>query len=78
MKSLQTDHGYRGCTSQGRKMSRPAKVPASDICPDLYGLYGVSGLAEMELVFPIATVIVLCFVLVARKVLITLQCFGYC
>jgi len=31
----------------------------------------VLGLAEMELVFPTAALIVLCFVLVARKVLIT-------
>jgi len=38
----------------------------------------VLGLAEMELIFPIAALIVLCFVLVARKVLITYQCFGYC
>ena len=38
----------------------------------------VLGLAEMELVFPTAALIVLCFVLVPRKVLITHQCFGYC
>ena len=36
----------------------------------------VLGLAEMELIFPIAALIVLCFVLVARKVLITHWCFG--
>ena len=36
------------------------------------------GLAEMELVFTIAALIVLCFALVARKVLITYQCVGYC
>ena len=35
-------------------------------------------LAGMELTFPIAALIVLCFVFVARKVLITHQCFGYC
>ena len=38
----------------------------------------VLGLAGMELPFPIAALIVLCFVLVARKVLIAHQCFGYC
>jgi len=38
----------------------------------------VLGLAEMELVFPTAALIVLCFVLVARNILITHQCFGYC
>ena len=38
----------------------------------------VLGLAEMELIFPIAALIMLCSVLVARKVLITHQCFGYC
>ena len=38
----------------------------------------VWSLAEMELIFPIAALIVLCSVLVARKVLITHQCFGYC
>ena len=32
----------------------------------------------MELILPIAALIVLCSVLVARKVLITHQCFGYC
>ena len=37
----------------------------------------VLGLAEMELIFPLAALIVLCFVLVARKVLITHRCFGY-
>lgn len=34
-------------------------------------------LAEMELVFPTAAFIVLCSILVATKVLITCQCFGY-
>ena len=38
----------------------------------------VLGLAGMELTFPIAALIVLCFVFVARTVLITHQCFGYC
>ena len=33
----------------------------------------VLGLAEMELIFPIAALIALCFVVVARKVLITHQ-----
>ena len=32
----------------------------------------------MELIFPIAALIVLCFVLAARRVLITHQCFNYC
>ena len=36
----------------------------------------VLSLAEMELIFPIAALIVLCSVLVARTVLITHQCFG--
>lgn len=36
------------------------------------------GPAEEALTFRIAAVIVLCFVLVARKVLMTHQCFGYC
>ena len=38
----------------------------------------VLGLAETELILPIAALVVLCFVLVARKALITHQCFGYC
>jgi len=32
----------------------------------------------MELTFPIAALIVLCFVFVARMVLITCQCCGHC
>lgn len=36
----------------------------------------VFGLAEMELIFPIAALIVLCFVLVAIMVLTRHQCFG--
>lgn len=36
------------------------------------------GLAEMKVILPLAAPIELCFVLVARKVLITHQCFGYC
>ena len=47
------------------------------IMPSLLWL-NVLSLAEMELIFPIADLIVLCFVLVARKVLMTHQCFGYC
>jgi len=38
----------------------------------------VLGMAEMGLIFPIADLIALCFILVARKVLIIHQCFGYC
>jgi len=38
----------------------------------------VLGLAEMELIFSIAALIVLSSVLVAREVLITHQCSGYC
>ena len=38
----------------------------------------VLGLAGKELTFPIVALIVLCFLLVARKVLITHRCFGYC
>ena len=38
----------------------------------------VLGLAEMELISPTAALVVLCSVLVARTVLITHQCFGYC
>ena len=38
----------------------------------------VLGLAEMEFIFPVAALIVLCSVLVARKVLVTQQRFGYC
>jgi len=34
--------------------------------------------AEMELIFPAAALIVLLFVLIARKMLITHWCFGYC
>ena len=41
-------------------------------------IIGVLGLAEMELVLPTAALVVLCSVLVARTVLITHQCFGYC
>lgn len=37
----------------------------------------VSGLAEMELIFHIAALTVLCLVLVARKMLITRQGFSY-
>ena len=36
------------------------------------------GLAWTESTFPIAALVVLCFVFVARTVLITYQCFGYC
>jgi len=36
------------------------------------------GLAEMELIFPIAALVVLCLVLVDRRVWITHQGFGYC
>ena len=39
---------------------------------------GVLGLAGMELTFPIAAITELCFVFVARMVLTTHQCFGYC
>ena len=42
------------------------------------GRGAVLGLAEMELIVPIAALIVLCSVLVAEKVLITHLCFGYC
>ena len=35
------------------------------------------GLAEMELILPIAALIALCSASVARKVLIAHQCFGY-
>ena len=38
----------------------------------------VSGLAEVELIFPITALLVLCSVSVAGKVLITHQCVGYC
>lgn len=38
----------------------------------------VLGLAEMQLILPIAALALLCFVLAARKVLMTLQRFGYC
>jgi len=38
----------------------------------------VLGVAEMELIFPIAALIVLCFVMVLWKALITHHCFGYC
>jgi len=41
-------------------------------------LSSVLGLAEMELIFPVAALTVLCSVLVARKVLLTSQCFGCC
>ena len=34
--------------------------------------------AELELIFPIAALLVLCCVLVASEVLITHQGFGYC
>lgn len=34
------------------------------------------GLAEVDFIFPTAALIVLCFVFVDRKVLITEQCFG--
>ena len=38
----------------------------------------VLGPAEMELILPIAALVVLCSASVARKVLIRHQCFGYC
>jgi len=38
----------------------------------------VLGLAEMELIFLTAALLMLCFVLVTGKVLVTQQCFGYC
>lgn len=40
--------------------------------------FTVLGLLEMELIFPIPTLTVLYFVLVARKVLTVHQCFGCC
>lgn len=38
----------------------------------------VLGLAKMELISPTAVLMVLSFALVARRVLITHQCFDYC
>ena len=38
----------------------------------------VLGLAEMELIVPIAALVVLCSASVARRVLIAHQRFGYC
>jgi len=38
--------------------------------------YAVLGLCGMESAFPIAAIIVLCFVFAARMVLITHPCFG--
>ena len=43
-----------------------------------WGVEIALGLAEMELIFPIAALTVLCFVLVARKMLLTHQCLGCC
>ncbi|GAB0191254.1 hypothetical protein GRJ2_001590700 [Grus japonensis] len=43
----------------------------------LFHMTSVLGLAEMELILPTAALMVLCCVLVASKLLITHQCFGY-
>ena len=62
------------CSNMGTQTRTPCDVDHNPLAD----LPLVLGLAGMELIFPIAALIVLCSVLVARKVLITHQCFGYC
>lgn len=69
---------YYGVDSMMLEEMKPFLAWHADNQERIFDLQKELGLAGMELTFPIAALIVLCFVFVARTVLITHQCSGYC